>query len=80
MEQRLLPMVQAFILHRLKHDKDTIIRKLDLPGKIEKSVSEMDVAELHEMLVRASDNNLTVIQLLGYALGALAGMLLIFAG
>ncbi len=78
-EHKLLPLVQSFILHRLKHEKDSIILKLDLPGKIENSVSNMDVGELHRMILRAADNNLTVIQLLGYALGALAGLLLIFA-
>lgn len=80
LEHHLLPAARAFILHRLKRGRKTLIQKLDLPGKIEESVSNMNVAQVHEMLLRASDDNLTVIQLLGYFLGALAGILLTFAG
>lgn len=77
-EQKLLPLVQSFILNRLKREKDTIIQKFDIPGKIQKSVEEMDVAKLHAMINRASGEHLIAIQLLGYGLGAIAGLLLIF--
>ncbi|MBO4630880.1 MAG: DUF445 family protein [Lentisphaeria bacterium] len=75
-EQRLLPLVQSYVMHKLKQEKENVIRNFDLPAKIENSVSNMNMRQLHEMLLRASDNNLTLIQLLGYFLGAAAGTLL----
>lgn len=79
LEHRLLPLIQAFLLHRIKQEKHAIIQKFDIPGKIRNSVANMDVKQLHEMILRASEDHLTVIQLLGYFLGAIAGLLLIFA-
>jgi len=78
-EKQLLPLVQAFILHRLKYEKEAIIRKFDFPGKIENSVVSMNMAELHSMINQVSGEHLTALQLLGYLLGGLAGLLLIFA-
>ena len=78
-QTKLLPMLQDYILHRLKKEKEKIISGFNIPGKIEKSVKEMDMKMLHEMILRASDNNLTLIQVLGYGLGAVCGILLIFA-
>ncbi|MEG2075082.1 MAG: DUF445 family protein [Victivallaceae bacterium] len=77
-DNQILPLVQSFILHQLKKEKQNIIRNLDLSGKIESAISQMDIKQFHAMILRASDDNLTLIQLLGYFLGALAGGLLIF--
>lgn len=74
----LLPPVQAFILNRLKNDKNAIIHQLDLPGKIEKSIMTMDMRQIHATINSVSGQHLVAIQLLGYLLGAIAGLLMIF--
>ncbi len=74
----LLPPVQAFILNRLKSDKNAIIHQLDLPGKIEKSIMTMDMHQIHTTIDSVSGQHLVAIQLLGYLLGAIAGLLMIF--
>ncbi|NLF59822.1 MAG: DUF445 family protein [Lentisphaerae bacterium] len=75
----LMPLAQAFILERLQNDKNAIIRQLDLPGKIEKSVMAMDMHQVHRTINSVSGRHLVAIQLLGYLLGAVAGFLMIFA-
>ncbi|HOG49752.1 MAG TPA: DUF445 family protein, partial [Lentisphaeria bacterium] len=74
----LMPPVQAFILERLQNDKNAIIRQLDLPGKIEKSIMAMDMRQVHSTINSVSGRQLVAIQLLGYLLGAIAGFLMIF--
>ncbi|MGI5925108.1 MAG: DUF445 family protein [Lentisphaeria bacterium] len=74
----LLPPAQAFILERLKNDKNAIIRQLDVPGKIEKSIMAMDMRQVHRTINSVSGQHLVALQLLGYLLGAIAGLLMIF--
>ena len=73
-----VPLAQVFVSKKLRQDGNLLISKLDLSGKIESSVKKMNMAELHQMINHASGKHLTIIQLLGYLLGALAGFLLIF--
>ena len=75
---KLVPHAQVFVSKKLRQDGHLLISKLDLSGKIESSVKKMNMAELHQMINHASGKHLTIIQLLGYLLGALAGFLLIF--
>ena len=75
---KLVPLAQDFVSKKLQQDGNLLISKLDLSGKIESSVKKMNMAELHQMINHASGKHLTIIQLLGYLLGALAGFLLIF--
>ena len=75
---KLVPHAQVFVSKKLRQAGHLLISKLDLSGKIESSVKKMNMAELHQMINHASGKHLTIIQLLGYLLGALAGFLLIF--
>lgn len=76
-EQRMLPLLQGLILKRLEQEKLTIVEKFRLPEKIQNSVEKLEMRELHSMINRVSGEHLVAIQLLGYALGAIAGALLI---
>lgn len=72
----ILPRIRSFILHRIKREKLNIIHRFDLGGRIENSVSSMDMPTLHRMLLRAAGEHLTAIQILGYILGGAAGLLM----
>ena len=56
-----------------------IIEKIDVEGRVKTAVDGMDMAEFHEMLNRIMSEHLGAIQVLGYLLGALAGLLLVFS-
>ena len=56
-----------------------IIEKLDVKGRVKSAVDDMDMAEFHEMLNQVMAEHLGAIQVLGYLLGALAGLLLAFS-
>lgn len=53
-----------------------IVEKLDVEGRVKTAVDAMDMAEFHEMLNQIMAEHLGAIQVLGYALGAVAGLLL----
>lgn len=53
-----------------------IIERLDIEGRIESAVDGMDMAEFHGMLNEVMAEHLGAIQVLGYLLGAIAGLLL----
>jgi uncharacterized membrane protein YheB (UPF0754 family) len=55
-----------------------IIEKLNVNGRIQTAVDEMDMAEFHDMINLVAAQHLGAIQVLGYILGAVAGILLIF--
>ena len=55
-----------------------IVEKLDVEGRVKKAVDGMDMAEFHGMLNEIMAEHLGAIQVLGYLLGALAGLLLVF--
>ncbi|NMA19200.1 MAG: DUF445 family protein, partial [Lentisphaerae bacterium] len=76
-EQRMLPLLQELILKRLEQEKLAIVEKFHLPEKIQSSVEKLEMRELHEIINKVSGEHLVAIQLLGYALGAIAGALLI---
>lgn len=54
-----------------------IAEKLDLPRRIERSVENQNIEDFHRMINAITDEHLVAIQVLGYLLGALAGILLI---
>ena len=56
-----------------------IIEKLNVEGRVKTAVDGMDMAEFHEMLNQVMAEHLGAIQVLGYLLGALAGLLLVFS-
>ena len=78
-EAEVLPAVKGFLLHQIKRNQSEIIAGLDLPGRIEKAILEQKPQEVHELVNRISGEHLVLLQLLGFALGGIAGLLLIFA-
>ena len=56
-----------------------IIERMDIEGRVESTVNGMDMAEFHGMLNQVMAEHLGAIQVLGYLLGALAGLLLVFS-
>lgn len=55
----------------------SIIEKLDVEGRVKSAVDGMDMAEFHAMLSTVMAEHLGAIQVLGYLLGAIAGILLV---
>ena len=56
-----------------------IIERLDIKGRVESAVDGMDMAEFHGMLNQVIAEHLGAIQVLGYLLGAIAGLILVFS-
>ena len=77
---KLLPYLQKLIEQELAVHSDEVIARLDLPGRIERAVNGLDPAEAHSLVNQVSGRELTLLQVLGYFLGAIAGFLMIFAG
>lgn len=78
LQEKALPALQLYVVKQLRGGGDTLLAKIDLPGKIENAVEKMDMEQLHHFVVRASDDNLTVLQVLGFFLGAAAGVITSF--
>ncbi len=54
---------------------DPILRRFDVRGRVAQAAASLDVAELEEMANRVAAYHLGAIQVLGYVLGILAGLL-----
>lgn len=78
--EKLLPYLQQLIEQELATNSEKIIARLDLQGRIERAVNDLDPAEAHRLINQVSGRELTLLQVLGYFLGAIAGFLMIFAG
>ena len=77
-ETEVLPAVKSFLLHQIKRNQNEIIAGLDLPGRIEKAILEQKPQEVHELVNQLSGGHLVLLQLLGFLLGGIAGVLLVF--
>jgi uncharacterized membrane protein YheB (UPF0754 family) len=76
-EKQILPAARKFATSYLRREgKEAIIRQLALSRRIEESVAKQDVRQFHRMVNSAAAEYLGAIQILGYFLGALAGLLL----
>lgn len=73
-----LPAVLAGACSWLDSEEGTQMLRtfLDLEGRIRSAVDAMDVRQFHEMVLRVVEQHLGTIQILGYVLGAIAGLLL----
>ena len=78
-ESEILPSVRSFLQHQIKRNQAEIIAGLDLSGRIEKAVLAQKPEEVHALINRVSGEHLVALQLLGFLLGGIAGLLLIFA-
>ena len=75
-----IPAVRPGIERMIREIGTTsIIEKLNVEGRVKSAVDGMDMAEFHAMLNRVMAEHLGAIQVLGYILGAFAGLLLVFS-
>lgn len=80
-ETQILPAVKTHLDHYLRREgREIIAAKLDLSGRIERSVNALDMAELHAMINKIAGEHLCAIQVLGFFLGLAAGLLLALLG
>ena len=78
LQEKALPALQLYVVKQLRGDSDSLLTKIDIPGKIENAVDKMDMKQLHHFVVQASNDNLTLLQILGFFLGAAAGLIMSF--
>ncbi len=77
LEEQLLPGVaRSIALYLRTGGKREIVARLDLQNRIERAVAAQDVEEFHGMITAIAAEHLVAIQVLGYFLGAAAGILL----
>ena len=76
LEEKALPALQLYVVRQLRGDGDSLLAKIDIPGKIEDAVDKMNMKELHQFVVKASNDNLTALQVFGFFLGAAAGVIM----
>ena len=76
LQEKALPAVQLYVVKQLRGDGNSLLARIDIPGKIENAVEKMDMAQLHRFVVQASNDNLTLLQIFGFVLGAAAGIIM----
>jgi len=77
--EQILPGIRVFLLLQIRRNKDAIIAGLDLPGHIRKSILDLEPENVRNLVDKVSGEELGMIQLLGFVLGGIAGLLLGFA-
>ena len=77
--EQILPGVRVFLQLQIRQNKDAIIAGLDLSGQIRKSILDLDPENVRDLVNKVSGEELGMIQLLGFGLGGVAGLLLVFA-
>ena len=77
--EEVLPAVKGFLLHQIKRNRDAIAAGLDLKGRIEKAIRDQSPEDIHTLVNRVSGEHLVALQLLGFLLGGIAGILLSFS-
>ncbi|MDD3154077.1 MAG: DUF445 family protein [Victivallaceae bacterium] len=65
----------AFAENGMRRDRSIIAKRLNLSVKIEQSVEKLDSRQLHQLVNQVSDRHLVAIQIIGYWLGVLAGLI-----
>jgi len=78
-EKKALPVLQLLVVKVLRGEGNSLLERFDISGEIEKAVDGMKIPELHKFVIQASNDNLTLLQVLGFFLGAAAGALMVFA-
>ena len=73
-ENTALPSARERALIYLSDNKDMIAEKLCLSRRIEDAVNNQDIERFHKMLNDIAAQHLSAIQVLGYILGAVVGI------
>lgn len=79
LREEILPAVRGFLLHQIKRNRETLAEGLDLSGRIEKAILDQRPEDIHALVTRVSGEHLVALQLLGFLLGGIAGILLSFS-
>lgn len=75
-EKELLPIAREKLEEFIRNKgKDTILEKLDLDNRISGAIDNMDVREFHETINEVAAQHLGAIQVLGWFLGGIIGLL-----
>ncbi|MGC9455745.1 MAG: DUF445 family protein [Phycisphaerae bacterium] len=78
LSDRALPSIQPYMVSWLAGDGvEAIKQNFDVAGRVETAIDGMDVQKVHEMVNEASARHLGAIQVLGFMLGAVAGIFLL---
>lgn len=79
-QNNLIPSMKIQLEQLIKGEgKDKVIEKLDLAARVAASVEKQEVKEFHDMINSIAAQHLGAIQVLGYFLGLLIGMLQLFS-
>lgn len=70
---------RVFLQIQISRNREKIVNGLDLPGNIRKSILDLNPKDIHILVERVTGEELGMLQLLGFVLGGLAGLLLVFA-
>ena len=73
-EKTLLPGAEPKLREFIASQKDAIIAKLDIKNRVTGAIDKQDVREFHEMINSVAAQHLGAIQVLGYILGLLVGV------
>ena len=74
-KQTMLPNAKDRLLVYLSENKDALVGKLRLAERVEAAINAQDVARFHGMLNDLAAQHLSAIQVLGYVLGAIVGVI-----
>lgn len=75
-EKELLPIAREKLEEFIRNKgKDTILKKLDLDNRISGAIDNMNVREFHETINEVAAQHLGAIQVLGWFLGGIIGLL-----
>ena len=77
--EQVLPGIRIFLQKQILPNKDAIAAGLDLPGQIRNSILALKPEKVHKLVKDVSEEELGMLQLLGFMLGGAAGFLLVFA-
>ncbi len=78
LESEGVPALRPYAMDWLAtHGLEVIRRHFDVAGRVRSAIETMDVRQVHELINEASARHLGAIQVLGYALGLLAGLTLL---
>ncbi len=78
LEKKILPMAGNHLAKLIADNKQSILDRLRIEERVTKAVNEMSVRDFHKTLDEFMSENFCAIQVMGFAFGALAGVLLLF--
>ncbi|MBQ7695350.1 MAG: DUF445 family protein [Lentisphaeria bacterium] len=74
-EEKMLPAAREGLIGFIVENKEELMKNLELDKQIEKSINEQNVREFHELINSIAAQHLGAIQVLGFVLGILVGLL-----